>query len=144
VPQSPPSAASRGARTTKIGLPSPPLCFSACAGRPSNVSRMKISALKSPPSANAIALSASSPRRAFYAMVKEAGLPPLRIHDLRHTSATLLLRAGVGAQVVSKRLGHAKVGFTLDTYAHVLPDQQREAAQALDSILVGKMSATGP
>jgi len=67
----------------------------------------------------------STVRRAFYAMVKEAGLPHLRIHDLRHTSATLLLRAGVGAQVVSKRLGHAKVGFTLDTYAHVLPDQQR-------------------
>jgi len=82
----------------------------------------------------------STVRRAFYGMVEKAGVGPLRIHDLRHNSATLMLRAGVGVQVVSQRLGHAKAGFTLSTYAHVLPDQQKAAAAALDSILVGKWS----
>ena len=76
----------------------------------------------------------STVRRAFYAIVSRAGLAH---HDLRHTAATLMLQAGVNAKVVSERLGHAKVGFTLDTYSHMLPDMQREAAQVMDDILVG-------
>jgi len=50
-------------------------------------------------------------------------------HDLRHTHATLALQAGVGIKVVSQRLGHANVAITWDTYAHVLPDQDEQAAE---------------
>jgi len=77
----------------------------------------------------------STVRRAFYGIVRDAGLEHLRIHDLRHTAATLMLRAGVNPKVVSERLGHAKVSITLDTYSHVLPDLQREAAAAMDALL---------
>lgn len=77
----------------------------------------------------------STVRRAFYGIVREAGLAHLRIHDLRHTAATLMLRAGINPKVVSERLGHATVSITLDTYSHVLPDLQREAAAALDAVL---------
>ena len=56
----------------------------------------------------------------------------MRFHDLRHTHATQLLRAGVNAKVVSERLGHANVSITLNTYAHVLPDMQQSAVDALD------------
>jgi len=68
-------------------------------------------------------------------LVAVAGLPRLRLHDLRHTAATLMLRAGVHPKVVSERLGHATVGLTLDTYSHVLPDLQRDAAEVMDSVL---------
>jgi integrase len=85
----------------------------------------------------------STVRRAFYAIVKKAGLPRLRFHDLRHTAATLMLAEEIPAHVVSQKLGHVKVGFTLDTYGHVLPDQQREAAERMDAILVRKWSANG-
>lgn len=74
-------------------------------------------------------------RRAFDRMVARAGLPRLRLHDLRHTAATLMLRAGVHPKVVSERLGHATVSLTLDTYSHVLPDLQRDAAEVMDSVL---------
>ena len=67
--------------------------------------------------------------------MRRIGLSGLRFHDLRHTSATVALQAGIPAQVVSRRLGHASVAFTLDTYAHVLPDQQREAAELMDTVL---------
>jgi len=77
----------------------------------------------------------STVRRAFYNITREAGIERLRIHDLRHTAATLMLRAGVNPKVVSERLGHATVSITLDTYSHVLPDLQREAAAAMDAIL---------
>ena len=63
------------------------------------------------------------------------GLTGLRFHDLRHTSATLALEAGVHPKVVQERLGHTNIGITLDTYSHVLPNMQREAAEALDALL---------
>jgi integrase len=65
---------------------------------------------------------------------RNAGVVPkgMRFHDLRHTHATQLLRAGVNAKVVSERLGHANVSITLNTYAHVLPDMQQSAVDALD------------
>jgi integrase len=66
-----------------------------------------------------------------------AGLAPLRFHDLRHSHATLLLRAGVHVKLVSQRLGHAGVAITLDTYSHVQPDMQAEAANLIDDYLVG-------
>lgn len=72
----------------------------------------------------------------FNILIKRIGLSPLRFHDLRHTSATLLLRAGVHPKIVSERLGHSGVAITLDTYSHVLPDLQSEAANLMDKLLV--------
>ncbi len=62
-------------------------------------------------------------------------LPRLRLHDLRHTHATLLLASGVNAKIVSERLGHASVAFTLTVYAHVLPGQQKEAIGRLAALV---------
>ena len=66
--------------------------------------------------------------RYFRQAVKEAKLPTIRPHDLRHTHATLALRAGIHPKVVSERLGHATVSITLDTYSHAIPAMQEEAA----------------
>lgn len=64
------------------------------------------------------------------------GRPPrIRLHDLRHTHATHLLAAGVNIKVVSERLGHASVAFTLDCYAHVMPGQQADAAAAVAALV---------
>lgn len=73
--------------------------------------------------------------RNFNALLRDTGLRRIRPHDLRHTSATLLLLAGTPAKIVSERLGHATVGITLDLYSHVLPDMQADAASAMDDIL---------
>src|SRR5680860_740229 len=59
----------------------------------------------------------------------------VRFHDLRHTHATQLLRGGIHPKVVSERLGHSTIALTLDTYSHVLPGMQEEAAGKLDAIL---------
>ena len=72
---------------------------------------------------------------AFRRQREAAGLPPIRLHDLRHTYATLGLRAGVHPKVMSERLGHATVGITLDLYSHVVPSLDREAADAVASLL---------
>ena len=67
---------------------------------------------------------------------KRAGIDPsLRLYDLRHTHATLLLVAGVNIKVVSERLGHASVTITLNTYSHVLPTMQQERAAKLNALL---------
>jgi len=71
---------------------------------------------------------------AFRRIIQKAGLRNLRIHDLRHTHATLMLKAGVHPKVVSERLGHASIGITLDIYSHVLPGIQEEAAEKFDRI----------
>ena len=55
------------------------------------------------------------------------------LHDLRHTHATQLLKAGVHPKVVSERLSHASIGITLDTYSHVMPRMQEEAAEKIDA-----------
>jgi integrase len=68
-------------------------------------------------------------------ILNAAGLPPMRLHDLRHSQASLLLVAGVHPQIVSERLGHASVAFTLRTYSHALPTLQREAARSIDRML---------
>ncbi len=73
--------------------------------------------------------------QAFRRLVQSADLPVIRLHDLRHTHASHLLRAGVNVKVVSERLGHASVSFTLDTYGHVMPGQQAEAAAAAAALL---------
>ncbi|HKV44302.1 MAG TPA: site-specific integrase, partial [bacterium] len=72
-------------------------------------------------------------RRSFLPLIKRAGLPRIRFHDLRHTAATLLLLQGVHPKVVQERLGHSQISVTLDTYSHVLPSMGREAAAKLDA-----------
>ena len=74
---------------------------------------------------------------AFDRAVRRSGLPRIRWHDLRHAHVTLMLLAGVPPHVVSRRLGHATVGFTLDQYAHVLPGQDQDAADTLAAMLSG-------
>jgi integrase len=74
-------------------------------------------------------------RRSYFPIVKAGGVPRIRVHDLRHTAATLLLLQGVHPKVVQERLGHATIAIALDTYSHVLPSLQREAAAKLDSLL---------
>lgn len=78
--------------------------------------------------------------RRFDQLVKSAGLPHTRFHDLRHTHASLMLKAGVHPKIVSERLGHSAIGITLDTYSHVLPNLQKEAARKLDEQLFGPPS----
>lgn len=73
-------------------------------------------------------------RRSFLPLLKRAGLPRIRFHDLRHTAATLLLLQGVHPKVVQERLGHSQISITLDTYSHVLPSMGREAAAKLDAL----------
>ncbi len=68
-------------------------------------------------------------------LCREAGLPVVRFHDLRHTHASLLLKSGVNPKVVSERLGHSSVAFTLDTYGHVMPGMQEEAAARFESLV---------
>jgi len=62
-------------------------------------------------------------------------VPPIRLHDLRHTHATHALQAGVHPKIVSERLGHATIAITLDIYSHVLPSMQREAAETVAALV---------
>ncbi len=72
-----------------------------------------------------------------------AGLPPrTRLHDLRHSAATLLLSRGVPVKVVSEMWGHHDVAFTLRVYGHVLPDMQDRAADAMDTLFVNNGTGT--
>ena len=73
--------------------------------------------------------------RRFKPLLKRAGLPEIRFHDLRHTCATLLLSKNVNPKIVSEMLGHATIAITLDTYSHVLPTMQESAAKAMEDIL---------
>ena len=71
----------------------------------------------------------------FKPLLRGAGLPQIRFHDLRHTCATLLLMKNVNPKVVSEMLGHATIAITLDTYSHVLPNMQESAAAAMEEVL---------
>jgi integrase len=64
--------------------------------------------------------------------------PGVRLYDLRHTCATLLLQAGENPKVVSERLGHSTITLTLDVYSHVLPDVQKAATEKLENLLFRK------
>lgn len=74
-------------------------------------------------------------RRDFRALLTAAKLPAVRFHDLRHTAATLLLALGVDARTIMETLGHSQISLTLNTYSHVLPALQIEAARKLDTAL---------
>lgn len=72
--------------------------------------------------------------RVFRATVKRAGLRPMRLHEVRHLAATMMLRAGVPIFVVSRRLGHARVGITIDTYYGLAQDQDSDAAEKMAAL----------
>lgn len=72
--------------------------------------------------------------RQFNNVLKEAELPHMRLHDLRHSAATILLALGVHPKIVQERLGHSQISMTMDTYSHVLPSMQQEATGRLDTL----------
>jgi len=74
-------------------------------------------------------------RKRFKAVLREAGLPEIRFHDLRHTAAALMLNNGIPVIVVSRRLGHARPSITLDIYGHLIPQKQKEVASLMDELL---------
>ena len=73
--------------------------------------------------------------RAFQKQAKRAGVPVIRLHDLRHTYATIALQHGVHPKVVQERLGHRSITVTLDTYSHVIPSLQESAAEMIGSVI---------
>ncbi len=77
--------------------------------------------------------------QAFERDAKAAGLPVIRFHDLRHSYATVALSAGVHPKVVSERLGHSSIAVTLDTYSHVIPALEEEAASRIAALILGSV-----
>ena len=71
----------------------------------------------------------------FKPLLKHARLPQIKLHDLRHTCATLLLCKNVNPKIVSEMLGHASIAITLRTYSHVLSDVQDSAVKATEEVL---------
>lgn len=79
--------------------------------------------------------------RAFAGSVNTANLPQIRLHDLRHTHATLALQAGVHPKVVQERLGHATISITLDVYSHAIPAMQEDAANRVADLVGARVEA---
>ncbi|MFP5579851.1 MAG: tyrosine-type recombinase/integrase [Acidimicrobiia bacterium] len=77
----------------------------------------------------------------FERIARRASVPVIRLHDLRHTHGTLLITAGVPVKVVSERLGHASETFTIETYQHVLPGMQADAARTMEALVTGVLPA---
>ena len=82
-------------------------------------------------------------RRSFKPLLREANLPDIRFHDLRHTCATLLLGRGVHPKFVQSLLGHASIEITLNTYSHVMPEMGDAVALAMDDALEADGPPTG-
>jgi integrase len=89
-------------------------------------------------------LSKSTLRENFRRLLRTGGLPVLRIHDLRHSCASLLLGEGVGAHVVANILGHSEVKTTLNFYGHVAQSHTRGAAITMDRLLGSEYAAQEP
>lgn len=77
--------------------------------------------------------------RAWAMLVARAGLKVIRLHDARHTHASLMLKQGIHPKVVQERLGHTSIQITLDTYSHVVPGLQQAAAERFDKLLNRKL-----
>ena len=75
--------------------------------------------------------------RRFQQLLLEAGLPRMRFHDLRHGAATILLALGVDLRTIMETLGHSQIGVTMDTYAGVIPELKRDAADRVGTALWG-------
>ncbi len=75
--------------------------------------------------------------QSFERLVISSGLPMLSLHGLRHSHATLGLQAGVHPKVMSERLGHATVAFTLDRYSHAIPAMEADAAEMVAKLVMG-------
>jgi integrase len=73
--------------------------------------------------------------RHFKPLLRKAGLPAIRLHDLRHTDATIVLMAGKHPKYVQELLGHASISITLDTYSHVIEGMDGGLADAMDEVL---------
>lgn len=73
--------------------------------------------------------------RDFQLLLEKLGLPRVRFHDLRHTAATLMFKQGIHPKVVQERLGHSSISLTLDTYSHLIPSMQDDAADKIDDLL---------
>ncbi len=86
------------------------------------------------PSSIGTPLDQSNLNRQYKQLLREANLPNIRFHDLRHTAESLMLKQGVSVKVVQERLGHSDAGLTLNVYSHVIPGMQKEAAQKMDEI----------
>jgi integrase len=82
--------------------------------------------------------------QAFERIARRARVPVIRLHHLRHTHGTLLIKEGVPVKVVSERLGHANIAFTIETYQHVLPGMQADAANACHTLLSPDRSTGNP
>ncbi len=76
-------------------------------------------------------------KKHFKRLLKRAKLPAIRLYDLRHTAASLLLANGEHPKVVQEMLGHFSITLTMDTYSHVMPDMQEQSAARLDALLSG-------
>jgi integrase len=74
-------------------------------------------------------------RAHFKPLLAKAGLPPIRLHDLRHTAASLLLQSNVHPKYVAETLGHSNIKITLDTYSHALPNMGDVVAGTMDAVL---------
>jgi integrase len=75
--------------------------------------------------------------RRFRSVAGQLGLPVIRVHDLRHTYASIALSAGTHPKVVADRLGHSTVGTTLDTYSHVVQSLEEQAATHVAAVILG-------
>ncbi len=76
-------------------------------------------------------------------LVKRTAVKRIRLHDARHTHASLLLKQGIHPKIVQERLGHASIQITLDTYSHVAPGLQAAAANSFDKVLTKKYNEQG-
>ena len=80
----------------------------------------------------------------FHKHCEAAGLPRIRLHDVRHSYATAALKAGVPAKIVSERLGHATAAFTLQVYTHVIPGMDEQAATTVADLILGQIEDAQP
>ncbi len=78
----------------------------------------------------------------FEQHARAAGLPRIRLHDVRHSYATAALAAGIPAKVFSERLGHANIAITMDTYSHVLPGLDAHSADTVAQLILGEPRRT--
>ena len=83
-------------------------------------------------------IDARNDARRFSQLVQAAGLPQMRLHDLRHTAASLLLAQGQHPRVVMEVLGHSQIALTMNTYSHVMPSLLHDAAASMEASLWGE------